>query len=198
MKIGIDIDGVLNSQYDFCIEYGTRYCNEMGKYKLENTDVLDTTDMFMWGEETAHKFWNKYRKDLVVTLPAKPFAAEVISKLKDERNDIYIITARKIGDNWWPKDLAKDTEEITKKWLAENNIYYDEIAFDVIDKGTYCKENNIDIMIEDEPQNIRKLIGSTEVIVFDYQYNRQDEFKNLIRAYSWYDTYIKINEYKEQ
>ena len=62
MKIGIDIDGVLNSQYDFCIEYGTKFCNEIGKYKLENLNVIDTTDMFLWNEEIAHKFWNTYRK----------------------------------------------------------------------------------------------------------------------------------------
>ncbi len=33
MRIGIDIDGVLNSQYNFCIEYGTKFCNELGKFK---------------------------------------------------------------------------------------------------------------------------------------------------------------------
>ena len=26
MRIGIDIDGVLNSQYNFCIDYGTKFC----------------------------------------------------------------------------------------------------------------------------------------------------------------------------
>lgn len=24
--MGIDIDGVLNSQYNFCFEYGTKFC----------------------------------------------------------------------------------------------------------------------------------------------------------------------------
>ena len=38
MKIGIDIDGVLNSQYNFCLDYGTKFCNEIGKYKLENVN----------------------------------------------------------------------------------------------------------------------------------------------------------------
>ena len=78
MKIGIDIDGVLNSQYDFCIEYGTKFCNEIGKYKLENLNVIDTTDMFLWNEEIAHQFWNTYRKELVMNLPSKKFAAEVV------------------------------------------------------------------------------------------------------------------------
>ena len=57
--------------------------------------VKEKEDMFLWGEDIAHKFWNKYRKDLVITLPAKKHSAEVIKKLKNEGNEIYIITARR-------------------------------------------------------------------------------------------------------
>ncbi len=192
MNIGIDIDGVLNSQYNFCIDYGTKFCNELGKYKLENTNVIDTTDMFLWGEDISHQFWNKYRKDLVIKEPAKKYASEVIQKLKNEGNKIYIITARKNNDEWFAESLKKNIENITKKWLKDNNIYYDEIIFDVRDKGKYCKENNIDIMIEDDPINLRKLIDNTNIIIFDYPYNRNNEFSNLTRAYSWYDIYNKI------
>ena len=176
MKIGIDIDGVLNSQYNFCIDYGTKFCNEIGKYKLENVHAIDTTDMFLWGDEVAHKFWNKYRKDLVITLPAKKYASEVIEKLKSEGNKIYIITARRNGDEWFPDDLKNDVEKITKNWL---------------------KENNINIMIEDDPINLRKLLSNTNILVFDYPYNRNKEFFNLTRVYSWYDTYYRIKCIKE-
>ena len=197
MRIGIDIDGVLNSQYNFCIDYGTKFCNELGKFKLENINVIDTTDMFLWGNDIAHKFWNKYRKELVVNLPAKKYCSEVISKLKKEGNLIYIITARKNNDEWFPDFLKEDIEEITKKWLKENKIYYDEIVFDVKNKGKYCKNNNIDIMIEDDPINLRKLVGNVNVIIFDYPYNRNIEFANLTRAYSWYDIYFKIKRIEE-
>lgn len=194
MKIGIDIDGVLNSQYNFCIDYGTKFCNELGKYKLERIDVIDTTDMFLWGDDVAHQFWNKYRKKLVITLPAKIYAAEVIQKLKEEKNEIYIITARKNNDEWFPEDLKNDVEIITKEWLEKNKIYYDKIIFDVKDKGQYCSDNSIDIMIEDDPVNLRKLINNTNVIIFDYPYNRNAEFNKIIRAYSWYDIYYKIKK----
>ena len=192
MRIGIDIDGVLNSQYNFCIDYGTKFCNELGKYRLENINAMDTIDMFLWEEDIAHKFWNTYREDLVVKSPTKKYASEVINKLKNEGNLIYIITARKNNDEWFPDFLKEDVEGITKKWLKENKIYYDEIVFDVKDKGKYCKNNNIDIMIEDDPNNLRKLIGNTDVIIFDYPYNRNIEFTDLTRAYSWYDIYYKI------
>ncbi len=194
MKIGIDIDGVLNSQYNFCIDYGSKFCLELGKYKLENVNAIDTTDMFLWGEDIAHKFWNKYRKELVMTIPAKKFASEVIKKWKDKGYEIYIITARKNGDEWFPENLRSSIEIITKRWLNDNDIIYDNIKFDVQDKGKFCQENDIDYMIEDDPNNLRKLIGKTNVVVFDYPYNRNEEFKNLIRVYSWYDIYSKIME----
>ena len=197
MKIGIDIDGVLNSQSDFCIEYGTKFCHELKQYKLEDSNAINTTDMFLWGDNIAHKFWNKYRKDLVMKLPAKRFASEVIRKLKDENNEIYIITARKNNDDWFSESLKNEVENITKKWLKENNIYYDKIFFDVEEKGLLCKNEKVDFMIEDDPEKIRKLIGNTNVIIFDCPYNRSSEFNDLIRAYSWYDIYNKIN-FKEK
>ena len=69
--------------------------------------------------------------------------------------------------------------------------------FNVKNKGKCCKDNNIDIMIEDDPVNLRKLIGNTNVLIFDYPYNRSNEFSNLTRVYSWYDIYYKINCIKD-
>lgn len=194
MKIGIDIDGVLNSQYDFCIHYGSKFCFELGKHSLKNINAIDTTDMFLWSDDIAHQFWNKYREELVIHLPAQIFASEVIKKLKQENNEIYIITARKNNDEWFPEKLKKHVETITKEWLKNNDIYYDKIFFDVKDKGEFCKQNNIKYMIEDDPININKLIGNTHTIIFDWPYNRRKEFNNLTRVYSWYDIYDKINK----
>ena len=61
MNIEIDIHGVLNSQYNFCIYYGTKFCNELGKYRLENINSIDTTDMFLWEGDISHRFLNTYR-----------------------------------------------------------------------------------------------------------------------------------------
>lgn len=195
MKIGIDIDGVLNSSHDFCIDYGTKFCSLIHTYHLENADSMDTTDMFLWDEDTAHQFWNHYRYDLVCVLPAKKYAAEVIRKLKKEGAEIYIITARHNGDSWYPDNL-QDVEMVTKKWLEENEICYDKIFFNTKDKGACCLENGVDIMIEDEVNNIKKLMGNTDVFVYDCPYNRISEFSSLTRVYSWYDIYDKIHRKK--
>lgn len=195
MNIGIDIDGVLNDQYDFCINYGSKYCEEIKKYKLENINVADTTDMFLWGEDTAHRFWNKYRIELVSKIPARPFASEVIKKIKEKGNKIHIITARKNYDEWFPKEMQENVEELTIKWLKDNDIIYNGIYFDKQNKEKFCKEKGIDVMIDDEPRNIENLIRETNVIIFDNPYNRNKEFSNITRAYSWYDLYGKLNDF---
>lgn len=66
------------------------------------------------------------------------------------------------------------------------------------DKGTYCLSQSIDIMIEDDPVNLDRLIGNTNIIVFDYPYNRDYKFKDLTRAFSWYDIYYKYSLMKNR
>ena len=53
-------------------------------------------------------------------------------------------------------------------------------------------------MIEDDPANLDRLIGNTNIIVFDYPYNRDYKFKDLTRAFSWYDIYYKYSLMKNR
>lgn len=91
MIIGIDIDGVLNSQYNFCIDYGSKFCNELGKYKLENINVIDTTDMFLWSNDM---FPDNLKEDV-----------EGITKKWMEENKIYydkiIFNVKNKGECKW-------------------------------------------------------------------------------------------------
>lgn len=53
-------------------------------------------------------------------------------------------------------------------------------------------------MIEDDPVNLDRLIGNTNIIVFDYPYNCDYKFKDLTRAFSWYDIYYKYSLMKNR
>lgn len=57
-------------------------------------------------------------------------------------------------------------------------------------------ENKIDIMIEDSPTTVNELVKIVKVLYYDTRYNRNIENENIIRVYSWYDIYMKINEIK--
>ena len=54
----------------------------------------------------------------------------------------------------------------------------------------------IDIMIEDSPTTINELVKVVKVLYYDTRYNRSIEHENIIRVYSWYDIYMKINTIK--
>jgi len=193
LKIGIDIDGVLNDRYAFLIEYGTKFCSELGKYKLENVNAQNSTEMFLWSEDIAHEFWDKYGIEHLDYEPVRKFASEVIKKLKAYGNEIYIITARVNNDEWFPKSVRGQAQELTVNWLKKNKIVYDEIYFDAKDKAKVCQEIGIEIMIEDDPKNIEKLTDVTNVFIFDTPYNRMEKYQDITRVYSWYDVYNVIN-----
>ena len=58
-------------------------------------------------------------------------------------------------------------------------------------------ENKIDIMIEDSPTTVNELVKIVKVLYYDTRYNRNIENENIIRVYSGYDIYMKINEIKK-
>ncbi|MNI80897.1 5' nucleotidase, deoxy (Pyrimidine), cytosolic type C protein (NT5C) [compost metagenome] len=77
-------------------------------------------------------------------------------------------------------------------WLKLNDIYYDKLIFSPEDKLDICINHNIDIMIEDSPNNINTLSTKIPVICFNANYNSKCKGDNILRCYSWYDIYNKI------
>ena len=48
-------------------------------------------------------------------------------------------------------------------------------------------------MIEDSPNNINELANIIPVICYNAEYNKNCIDNKIIRCYSWYDIYSKIN-----
>ena len=55
-------------------------------------------------------------------------------------------------------------KKTVKEWLAKNEIEYDYIIFSKEDKSKNIIENDIDVMIEDSPNNVKKLSKLTKII----------------------------------
>lgn len=181
MKIGIDIDGVLTDISQFYLDYGAKFAFENNIKEIKNPDGYAIEEI-LGLEEGKHKdFWKKYDKFYIKKKYTMEFASEVIEKLKNDGNEIHLITARNPGEE----------RDNTINWLENNNIYYDELTF-TDKKVDYCKINNIDLMIEDTPNNILKISKLIPVICLDARYNKTCKGKNIIRCYSWYDIYSKI------
>lgn len=76
--------------------------------------------------------------------------------------------------------------------LEDNNIIYDKLVVGCEDKYTYCLENDIEIMIDDEPQNIDNISKIIPVIAFNEKYNEDYIGKNIIKVDTWEETYKTI------
>jgi len=190
LKIGIDIDGVLTDIEQFELDYGSKYYIENTNKKLKNPFGYGSQKIFKGSYKEDTKFWEKAIYQYIKE-PTRKFANEVIKKMKNEGNEIYIITARTSDLSYC--DITKEQmEQIVKIWLKENDIYYDKIIFTNESKLKYCLDNNITIMIEDKPKNVKELSTVMPVICFDARYNQKCKGRNIIRCYSWYDIYDKI------
>lgn len=191
MRIGIDIDGVLTDIEKWQLDYGGKFFAKYNKSVLDK-DGYEISEIFNVSDELDRQFWNEYLYEYVTKEPSRKFANEVIKKLRDSGNEIYIITARTLTD--------KDTEDgqrmrkIVIDWLKQENIIYDKIIFAPEDKLQTCLDNNIDVMIEDKASNIKKISTKLPVICFHAGYNKNCKNNNIYRVYTWYDIYTLIKD----
>ena len=82
--------------------------------------------------------------------------------------------------------------------VKKYDIVYDKLflvdAYNSHSKTEICLEYNIYVMIEDKVDNINKISSRIPVICFHAGYNKNCIGDNIIRCYSWYDIYSKINK----
>ena len=192
MRIGIDIDGVITDIERFMIDYGVKFCIENNLTYNVKTENYKDKKMLGISAENAQKFWETYLKDYVVNYKPRDFVSEIIKKLKEEGNEIYIITARN-EEGLVGKDYGH-MRDIVKEWFEKNDIYYDKIVYTEGSKVPYVIGNYVDIMIEDDPKNIKEISKKVPTICFHSEYNAKVKGRNIIRAYSWHDVYTKIKQ----
>ena len=164
MKIGIDIDGVLTDIEQWQLDYGSKFYYENYGLEIKNYKGYETNEIFDVDIKLDDEFWNKYFREYSINVEARKFAT-----IEENRN-------------------------IVLNWLKKNEIHYDKIIFSPEDKLDICRQNNIDLMIEDKPKNINTISSEIPVICYHANYNEQCNGKNIYRCYSWYDIYRKIKE----
>ena len=192
MRIGIDVDGVLTDICQWQLDCGSKYSYEHNLKGIVNPYSQETYDVFELNKFEDDDFWNKYLYEYIMYEPARKYASEVIKKLKDENNEIYIVTARYETVKDTP--LGEEMRNILKSWLAKNNIYYDKIIYTTENKVPYCIDNSIEIMIEDSPKNIESLSKYIPIICFNSRYNQNCTGNNITQCFSWYDIYENISK----
>lgn len=193
MRIGIDIDGVLTNIEQFCFDYFLKHLVENNIEYNVSSSSYDIYKTFGITPKQEDEFWDKYLFFYSSHEKARTFSAEIIKKLKSEGNEIYIITARWLANR--DDKVGEKMRKTVKKWLSKNKICYDKLIFSRASnqsKVDEISENKIDIMIEDNPNNIKELSKIIPIICCNANYNVGIEGKNIIRCYGWYDIYKHI------
>ena len=187
MRIGVDIDGVLNDVGEWHYSCGFKYCIENDINRGFHPEKYMIEEQFELTEAENYKFWKEYIFDLMLSIPTRPYAAKVLGLLKEMGHEIVILTAR---DNRFLTNQYENTMNFyVEEWLNKNNIPYDEIIAGPGSKKDKCIKNKLDIMIEDKASNVIKISDVIPVLCFDAPYNAAVFKENVTRVYSWYQIY---------
>lgn len=161
MKIAIDIDDTL-SQVDR-LKYTEPYLKENKlKFNLIDPDSHALQGLYDWSKEDVLRYVKNGGLRPFTEAPARKGAKETIEKWRAAGHKITILTAR-------PSDWFGDAVGVSKQWLDGNGIPYDEIVSDVWEKGEYCREHGIGILIEDNFEICKKAqdLGVKAVMLVD-------------------------------
>ena len=135
-------------------------------------------------DELLYFFGNIQEK---ITKKAKPRedVVEVLKNLRKDGHKIYIVTAR-------DSEFHNDPYGLSKTWLDKNNIEYDKLIVDARDKAKVCKEQNVDLFIDDKLSNCQGV--SNEGIVTIRITNYTDPHQNIINKKNWKEIYEYIKQ----
>jgi len=195
MRIGIDIDDTLTDIKDKLTNAAVEYAKSLNKYK-ENID-LEINDkyndgniyqkMFGFSYEELKHFLGPIQEEITNNAVPRKECVNIIKKLHNEGNEIYIITAR-------DEEFHKNPYMQSEIWLKENNIYFDKLIVNARDKKKVCLEENIDVLIDDSISNCKNVItGGIPAIMI----SNKDSIDNNIKCFqNWKQIYNYINESK--
>jgi len=186
MKIGVDFDGVIADsvklkQRLFRQELGLQLrpeecCWEKAREKgVTREQYRQVVEGMIYGTE------------LCLEIEPVPGSIDVIRKLKEEGNEIYIVTSRQ--DN---------QAEYAARWMDDeiHRVGYEKII-NTCDKpkGEVCIAEGIGVLVEDSPGKLQDVAGlGIRAILLEKAYNRGLSIpEGAERAADWNEIYEMLN-----
>lgn len=148
MRIAIDIDDTI-TQIDRMPTVEKYIKDNNLPFKLVDPDSHALSGLYDWTFDDVTRFIKSGGDKLFLTAPIRKGAKETIEKWKAAGHEIVFLTAR-ISE--WFEDPVSDS----RRQLDENKIPYDEVVADVWEKGAYCREHGIEVLIEDNYEICKK------------------------------------------
>lgn len=141
MKIAIDLDDTL-SKVDRAKGVEKYLSERKLSFPLRDRNAHVLQDMYDWTRAEVDEFIRAGGVTVFTDAPPRAFARETLQEWKKAGHEIIILTAR--IPEWFG-----DPVEVSRAWLNKHGIQYDEIVANIWEKGEYCVEHKIDILIED-------------------------------------------------
>ncbi|MFW6230423.1 MAG: 5' nucleotidase, NT5C type [Nanoarchaeota archaeon] len=185
--LGVDIDNTLLKQVHHFLSYIKEHIDPSFTY--ERWNKWDVLDHFPEHHEKLIGFLKSYfspenRPNMVIM----DHAAEFLSHFNKE--NIYYITAR---STFLFKDPVGETEELLELLgapLADDHLLLQRNPASGVKKckSIIAKENHVDLFLEDNPENAKKIATYCPVLLIDYPFNRHMKESNIIRIGAFDDT----------
>ena len=197
MNIAFDIDGVLTDFEWFLNVYGARYFSK--KFHMDarvvNHETSKIAERFGYGAKEETAFYTRYLLWYARKMPIRENAAATIRALRQEGHKVYLITARVFANH--NNLVGKLMRGILKNWLRKNRVSYDGIHFVSVsnsaeEKRKLCEQLQIDIMVEDDPENIVEISKVCKVVCMLADYNQS--IQHVCHALDFGEVYRYIHE----
>lgn len=185
LNIGIDIDDTVTDTFEYLMPLVAEYFNLDLNYLEENN--ISYTSLPEDIKDREVEFGKVYYDEAILNVPIKQNVSKYINMIKELGHNIIFITARSDRTN---TDPVGDS----KKYFDKYNILYDDVIC-TLDKVKVCKENNIDLFIDDSINNCTNIsCAGIDVLLFESKINKHcDLFR---RVSNWEEIYNIILNYK--
>ena len=182
MKIGIDLDGVvIDSETTFRTYEEIFDIDVLKGNHLINKEEPKFQARYNWTNEQEKEFIEKYF--LIVSKESNLMSGfiGIYNLLKEQGHEFVVITAR--------GGFVKEMKDDAIRLLEEKNIKFDKYYWNVDDKLEICKNEKVDIMIDDDWKIIKRLADNEVKTLYfrDTNLMKLEENKYIKEVNNWGD-----------
>jgi len=191
VKIGIDLDGVvIDSETTFRTYEEIFDIDILKGNNLINKKEPKFQARYNWTNEQEKEFIEKYFMTVSKESNLMSGFVGIYNLLKEQGHEFVVITAR--------GGFIKEMKDDAIRLLEENNIKFDKYYWNVEDKLEICKNEKVDIMIDDDWKIIKRLADNEVKTLYfrDTNLMKLEENQYIKEVNNWGEIYryIKCNK----
>lgn len=189
MKIGIDLDGVvIDSETTFRTYEEIFDTDILKENNLINKEEPKFQARYNWTSEQEKEFIEKYFLTVSKESNLMSGFIGVYNLLKSQGHEFVVITAR--------GGFVQEMKDDAIRLLKENNIHFNNYYWKVEDKLEICKNEKVDIMIDDDWRIIKNLADNKIKTLYfrDTNLIKLKESEYIKEVNNWGEIYRYIKE----